>query len=261
MAAPLYPTIEDVFNLTRVIINDAFSSGAGRIFIDTWTPNLTILNLAIQTYQRDIEDSGVAALRKETIITGLPSITGGEPDPAILCRLGFDGYDDGSGSVNTSYKLPTDCILPYELWQRNNGTSLTFSIVAFAAGHVPSQYQDYSLGQWEFRSDSIYFNGSLVTKDVQIRYQASAATVLGTSTANFSTTKIELMDCLEPLAYRTAYIFSMGRAGSNPNTAALLAHYERAKNAIVQRYLRAQQFATWEKEPYGQTGDLFGWFG
>lgn len=264
MAVSLYPTIEQVFNLTRVYLNDTFSSGAGRIFIDSWTPNLTILNTAIQTLQRDLENSGVPRMRAEIIYTGLPPVTSslgvGVPNPAVWQRLGFDGFDPGNGVVNTSFQLPQDLVVPYCIQQRNTGTDLTFSDVMAAPGWLDSRYQDYTIGAWEWRGDSIWWNGALVEKDIRLRYDQTAATVLGTLPANFATTYIQILDSLEPLAYRTAWIFSASRVGETAATG-LLQMYELTKNALMQRALRSLQFATWERPAFGENGDLFGWYG
>lgn len=264
----LYPSIEQVFNLARVYLNDAFAGatgtlGEGRIFTDTWTPNLTILNDAIDTYQLDLEDANVLSLRKETIITNIPVIWSaygqGTPDPAALQNISFAGFFDGTNQTTTP-ALPTDLVLPLEISQRTTGTDLTFAPMSESPGMIESQYQDFNLGTWEWRTDAIYWNGALTNKDIRLRYQATYAIPLSVAPSAFPTTYITLMDCLRPLAAQVAYIFSASRnlpGGAN----GLLAEYNMALARVIQRYTRQKQSIVYERSPYGQDGDLFGFFG
>lgn len=70
-----YPSIEDVMQRTRILINDtqagAFSTvGEGRVFTDQWTPSINILNLALQKLQRDLELAGLPTTRELTYNIG-----------------------------------------------------------------------------------------------------------------------------------------------------------------------------------------------
>jgi hypothetical protein len=79
--AGLYPSIETVNNQIRALVNDTFAGatsteGEGRVYRDNWTPNITILNLALQSLQRDLETYGLPTTREvATVISNSLSLT------------------------------------------------------------------------------------------------------------------------------------------------------------------------------------------
>ena len=94
----LYPSIEDVNKAVRVLVNDTFAgvnnvTGEGRVYVDTWTPNITIINQAMQHLQRDLETEGVPTTQEVTFIIASP-VT-----PATLTLTGAAAAVGG----NTAY--------------------------------------------------------------------------------------------------------------------------------------------------------------
>lgn len=264
----LYPTVEQVFNLARVYLNDTLPGpsgiiGEGQKFLDSWLPNITILNDAIDAFQLDMENSNAPILRTEVIIPNIPVINSAMgqavPNPAVFQYLSFTGFFDGLNFTSTP-ALPSNLILPYEIWQVSSGIDIPMSIMGRAAAGLTNMYQTFDLGSWEWRGDSIFWNGSLVPKDVRIRYQAGSPLIAyGLNPALFATTVINLMDSLQPLAYRCAYTYLAAK--SAPGAAQeLLNMYDRQVAKLVQRYTRANQGTVYDRSPYGETGDLFGWF-
>lgn len=271
--AGLYPTIEDIFNRTRVEVNDAFAGatstqGEGRIFVDTWSPVITHLNQAIDHFKRDLEDSNVPVNREEYFQASIPPINGpngsGVPDPSVQVYLGFNGYWDGS-TVDASIVLPSDLIVPLEIWARSSGSGLTYGKISPAADGLPSNYQDYTLGQYEWRQDRIYFNGSTITMDIRVRYEAGLTPIATTlSPSLFPTTTVGFLDSAEPLSLYCAFIFCSNKTALLPNGLSgandLLMRYNEATAKICNRYTKMFQRTTYDRAPYGEDGDLFGWF-
>lgn len=267
--AGLFPTIEQIFNLVRVEINDAFKgansvNGEGRIFIDTWSPVITHLNEAIDQFKRDLENSGVTTNRTETFYTSLPVIDSsagsGVPNPSAQQYMSFTGFFDGLNTTATP-ALPSDLIVPLEIWSRNSNTNLDYGKMTPAADGLPSVYQDYTLGMYEWRGNAIYFNGSLVQNDIRLRYEAGLTPIsTSLSPSAFSTTTVGFLDSTQPLALYTAYIFcaNKGPAGTGND---LLARYEKVVSRICNRNTKMKQRTVYERNPYGETGDTFGWFG
>jgi len=268
--AGLYPNLEQIFNLVRVEVNDAFAGatatdGEGRIFIDSWSPVITHLNEAIDQFKRDLENSGVTTNRTEVFYTSLPPINSslgvGVPNPSVQQYMSFTGFWDGLGPIDTSIKFPSDLIMPLEIWSRNSGTALTYGKMDPAPDGLPSVYQDYTLGMYEWRGDSIYFNGSVVENDIRLRYEAGLTPIATTlSPSLFSTTTVGFLDSTQPLALYTAYIFcaNKGPAGTGND---LLARYKEVTSRICNRNTKMKQRTAYERNPYGETGDTFGWFG
>lgn len=267
--AGLYPTIESIFNATRVIINDALAGatntqGEGRTFIDTWPPTITHLNLAIEQFKRDLENAGVTTNRSETFYTSIPVIYGalgnGQPDPSAYQYLGFSGFWNGN-SLASSPTLPSDLITPLEIWTRISGSSDVYGKISPAPDGLPSIYQDYTLGEYEWRGDAIYWNGSIVQQDLRLRYEAGLTPIsTSLSPSLFSTTTVGFLDGTQPLALYTAYIFLSNKQPGQSATG-LLGRYNQATAKIINRFVKMKQRTAHEREGFGeQQGDTFGWF-
>lgn len=255
-----YPSIEQVFNLARVYLNDTFAGvtstlGEGRIFIDSWTPNLTLLNEALSDYQRDLELGGVPTKHEEIIFLNLPVVHGvngpGVADPAVLQYLGFSGFFDGTTLTGTP-ALPTDLFLPVNVMQRPSSATGLFSQFIPVPGPIASITQTATgLGNWEWRGDALYLNGSTASFDIRMVYRASIVYIpANTAPSAFPTTFIPFMDSMEPLAYRCAYLFSASRlpAGAAND---LLQNYNATTLAIVRRYQVPQWFSAPPVPPAG----------
>lgn len=254
MAALAYPTIEQIFNLARVYIDDAYAGstgtlGEGRNFTDSFTPNLTILNEAITDFIRDMENANVPILHKEANVLNLPVVHGvngsGIADPAVLCYLGFSGFWDGT-TLNATPTLPTDLVVPITVMQRASGATNVFGAFVPVPGPIASANQTTgTLGNWEWRGDAIYMNGSTGSMDVRIVYRSYPTFwPLTTTPANFPTTSVPLMDCLEPLAFRTGYIFAQSKVQQGA-AQELLQNYDHSVAKIAQRYA----FGKWWNAP------------
>lgn len=262
MAGP-YATIEDVLNLARVVVNDTFQSGAGRIFVDTAPFIVPLLNNAIQSLQRDLEVGGVVTMIRETFITGITPVNGpaglSVPDPAVQQKLSYDGFWDGS-TTNASIQMPTDCLVPKQLWQRRSATTDQFTLVEECQSALMAVKQANTLGQWEWRQDQMYWNGSLIPMDIRIRYTGTVTFLeCGCASSTFSTTTVPFQDCQDALAYRIAYLFCASRLPPG-GADSLLAIYKQAVDGIIRRHIRRLQHVRYRREPFGQSGNLSGWF-
>ena len=258
-----YPSIEDVFNSVRVHINDTFAGatdtvGEGRIFVDSWTPSITILNLALSRLQRDLENYGVPRTREETFaISGLQPINSasgvGVPNPAIQVYLGFDGYFDGL-TLHATPTLPLDLLVPLKIGQRITNSGNVYIEVRNAPDGLPSMNQNYLLGYWEFRNDKIYFNGSQNTMDIELRYTAGVPYYATTLNPNlFATTYIPFLDSLEALSYRIAYVFCSPRLPKG-GADELQSNYESAMLQMANRWIKTAQRTPVVRQDFGNWG-------
>lgn len=259
----LYPSIKFVNDCTRIAINDTFAGttntvGEGRVYTDSWTPNLNILNLALQHLQRDLEDRGVPTTREVVfIINGLAPINGplglGIPDPTVQVYLSYTGYWDG-GTLHGSPVLPPDLLVPLEIKQRVTNSGTVFSEVPRARDDLHSTTQNFLLGEWAYRQDQIFFNGSQSTMDIELRYTGGCPVYPTTlSPSLFPTTLIPFLDSAEALSYRCAYIFCSPRL---PNGGAdeLEANYEAAMIKMANRWIRTMQRTPVRRHSFGSDG-------
>lgn len=255
-----YPSVEDVFNAARIFLDDAMQGststwGEGRVFTDAMTPmNLSVLNLALQDLKRYLENHGHTTYRVETILTPITPINSSlglaVPNPAVQQSLSYAGFNDGL-NLNTSLKLPPDLISPLKLWQRMTGTNLLFTEFYPAASGLPSLNQGQGLGWWEWRGDSIFWNGSTMTNDLRLRYEGQVQLVAtNTLPANFPTTQVGVADSADCLGFKVAYIVSLGK--TQPGAAEdLNNNYLKAASLIANRMTRQNQRTKYSRCSFG----------
>jgi len=274
-----YPTLDEIFSSVRVYLNDTFKGvtqtyGEGRVFTTSaanmWTPSITILNLATQALQRDLKGYGVKTTMEEIFYASIPPVNGPQglavPDPTVQCYLDFNGYWDGSvlhgnpptpSNPSGDPSLPINLLMPLDIWERDASSNLDFGPISQAQNGLPSIYQSYSLGLWEWRGNAIYFNGAIIPKDMRMRYVASRLPKFPVTLDPklFPITYIPFPDTLDVLALRTAYIFSESRlpaGGANE----LLAQYNEGVTKIAGDTVKRMQRTKFSRRP--AVGDWFG---
>lgn len=267
-----YPTIEQVFSLVRVRLNDTQAGatgtpGEGRIFTDNAPFAIPLLNTSIGELQRRLQNMGVTTKIKEVVLTNIPPINSsqgiGNPNPAVQQNLGYLGFFDGLLSYQIP-SLPFDVLVPTIVQQRQTGSNLPFTPVTIAEEGLPSVLQGNTLGQWEWRGDAIYWNGSLSAMDARIRYLAAAAYFSSTiPVTDYPTTQVPIRDSVNALSWLIAEQFMDARlppGASNP----MLARSDKAISDMASRYTRAQQNRTHERQAFGDDAgdatDAGGWY-
>lgn len=265
--SPYYENVETVLLMARTLVNDTFAgatqtAGEGRVFTDSAPFIIPLYNNAVKHLQRDLENRGFPAQQAEAVITGLTPINGanglGVGDPAAQVRLGFDGYFDGS-TLNAAIALPAGLITPQRVYERVGTSTNVFNEIFEAQAGLQSRMQNASLGQWEWRGDSLYFNGSTQTMDVRLRYYAATGLLATNANPNtFPTTSLPWLDSAEALAYRMAFEFCQARV---PPGAAndLQAGYRVAMLGLAARYVRRAQRVQYRRSEFGTAGGGFGW--
>lgn len=258
-----YPSIEDIFNLARVTVQDAMEGGAGRVITDSWAPLITLLNAAVIEYQRDLENGGVETLRRELFASPITPINGryglGVPDPATFQNLSYTGFFDGLNTTS-AVALPADLLTPLRLWESTTSSYTPFDAVLQAEAGLHSGMQSGSIGQWEWRGDAIWWNGSTLTKDIRLRYQARAGPwPLTLPPAQFPNTVVPFADSLDPLANLIAYAICAARLPPG-GAAEMRQNYEKAKTQIINRSVRQRQGARYHRPSYGDEEDYPFWY-
>lgn len=257
-----FPTIEQVLILARAHLNDTYAGatntpGEGLIFTDDNPSVLPFLNDAIADFQRELHDNSIETLVAETFILNIPPVNGplgmGVPDPTVQQNLNYSGFFDGNSNTST-IMLPSDCLVPDEVWQRLNGSGQPFSRVA-GPTRLLSSYQGLSLGNWEWRGDAIYWNGSLVAMDIRLRYTRTVSFFASTTpVSSFPSTSIPLADSLTCLGLGCAIKFSAARTQPGA-TAELQAKWQNAMDGVVTRAVKGQQNCSDAQEAYGGPND------
>lgn len=260
-----YWNIQGVCNLVRVILNDTQNNGAGRIFVDTAPFVLPILNASIGELQRRLQNKSVTTKISDAFLFGIPPINSnlgvGAPNTASYQQLSYTGFFDGGATTPNPF-LPPDLIVPITVKARLSGSGLQFVELPIAQEGLPSILQGVSLGQWEWRGDSIWWNGSTQVQDVEIRYQQAPAYFPFTISPDaFPTTLIPIADGGQALAYLMASVFVGARippGGANP----IKAMADSIIQDLSNRYVRSSQNRVYERNGFGDEGSGFlggGW--
>ena len=260
-------SLETIMNLVRAICNDSQAGvnnipGEGQIITDSPTISpfvLPMLNSTIRKLYRMLRGVGDPCLiRDNMIFTNLPIVNSpanglGQEDPAVQTFMDPTGYFDGV-QIWPNFPLPDDMLYPTQLWERTTGTNDVFHRMDAPSGGLESAMQGPYLKQWEWRNNRLNFRGATQPVDIRLRYYCSLPQFFST-TMDFSSTYVPVMDCTDFLAFDTAVLYAtmLGSPGLAGLQAVAAEHMFQLKNANIRR-MQHEDFA---RIPYGNSsGDL-----
>jgi len=248
----VFPTVEDIANLARLYVNDLFTgvggvAGGGRILTDTWVGFLPLLNTALRTTSRKLRNEGVTfPIIDAFLMENIPAVA--QPDPSIICTIGFNGYSNGTTNFPTP-RLPGNCLQPLVLRQRVSGSNLQFTPMIEAQDGLPSGYQNQWMGMWEWRNYQLCMNGSVQNQDLMLRYQ-SGQPAISAPAADFSTTPIFILDCQEAVAGFMAMEFGAARGADQQAMAFRKDATDTAISDMAEEYIRRGQTVNYARVSY-----------
>jgi len=248
-----FPTVEDVMNLARSIVNDMFpgiNNTNGRILTDDAPFTLPYINSAFKSLQRKLRVEGVTfPIKDNVILTNLTPIAA--PDPTIQIAVTYSGYFDGVQNHATPM-LPPDLIQPLEVAEQTLGTNLPFSVMT-EPGSIHSMNQGNFLSVWEWRNYGIYMPGSLLAKNLRLRY-TSGQPPLNIPSSSFASTSVNIVDSQEALAYLIAAQYALARGGASPDVAALKAQADEVIGEMALEFVRRSQGVQYRRPAYQSSG-------
>lgn len=246
----VYPAVEEVMNLARAIVNDAFRGGAGRILTNTAAMTLPYVNSALRTLQDKLANNGVSNFVKDNyLLLGLPPVT--QPSASVQCYIDWAGYFNGT-QVYDKFILPSDMLVPLDLREREAGNNQAqFVRLRQPQMGLSSRNQVGTLDEWEWRNDQIALVGATQPRDLQLRYEARLP-LIG-SNANFAEAKINIRDSADAMAWRVAYLFANARGAAQ--AAALNQEFEAAAARIIIRNTRRDQRIQFRRAEFGDGND------
>jgi hypothetical protein len=259
-----YPTLGTIANLVRSEVNDdkqgaTGTPGEGQILTNSSITLQNFMNSAIRETYRDIRIMGQPTLIKDNyILLGLTPVNSslgvGAISPATQVALQFQGYFDGLTS-NANLTLPNDLILPLEMWERQNGTNGNFAPMRQATGALPGRNQAEWLGEWEWRTDSIWMNGATQTRDVRLRYIATFVDLAGPA-IDWNTTYVPILDSQEAIADKIAVRYTARLGGDSLQYAIAKANTSISK--LRQQVTRDRQMIDYQRPTYGGAAGMAG---
>jgi len=250
VASSQFPTMGEVCNLARSIVNDRFpgiGGQSGRILTNNAPFTLDYLNSAFRWLQRRLRNEGVTfPINDYFIIHGIPPVA--VVDPGVFVYIGYDGYFDGQ-QMHGNIKLPSNLVQPIRLRQRLTGSNLEFVDMGEPQQGLPSGYQNQWFGGWEWRNYQIWMNGSLQTQDLMLRF-TTGQPQMAAPPADFDATPIYIMDSTDALANYVAKLYGGARGANAEQIAEVKADAESAVDEMALEYVRRAQEVQYRRGPY-----------
>jgi len=247
-------------NDTQAGVTD--TPGEGQIFTNDSTISpftQPFLNSSIRELYRELRNVGDPVLIKDNVLLiGLPIINSptqgmGNVDPSIQTILTPEGYFDGT-QIWPNLILPADLLYPTCVWERATGSNDPFRKMDAPSGGLESRQQGTHLGQWEWRNNNLNFPGATQQRDIRLRYYASLPQFFS-STMDFSSTYVPVMDCTDAIAYKTAVKYA--RMLGSPGLADLNVEADRQMFQLKNANVRRMQHQDFARIPFGNSsGDL-----
>jgi hypothetical protein len=232
----------DITNLVRSLCNDP----QGQYFTDTLL--LPFVNSGARRIARELANNGQTTLIEEQSDPGeitIPPVA--VQDPGQQIQLSFQGV---SGNVVSAANptLPADLIFPLKLWERDTGSVEGYQEMSdwTAKGGLPSRVQGVALVDWEWRGDSIYFVGSIIQRDLRMRYMASALVFIVQN--GVINGQLGELDAVDALAYWTAAAVLKPRGSAIADGYATVA--DKLITQLVSGVVRQQQYSPKRRKPY-----------
>jgi hypothetical protein len=221
-----YAEAEDALSLARSLLNDS----AGSVFSDSLL--MPFLNSAYRGLQRQLAENGVSVVAEQQDIEM-------DADPV-------SGVTNTELSDVSSPQLPTDCLVPHQLWERAtaNTADVFVPMEKFTSGGGMLNLQPTTyLRLWEWREDKINLIGASQSITVRVRYEkALAQLVLGTD-------PVQIRSATDPLAFATAALAARSR-GARALAQDLLATAQMTTENVIERYVRPEQLKGRRRMPY-----------
>ena len=219
-----YPSLGVIANLVRVLVNDSKKGatrtlGEGQILTNTSVELISLMNSAIRDTYRDVRISGQPTLIKDMyILSSLPPVNSnlgvGVPNPSVQTAVQFGGYFDGS-LMDPLHPLPGDLLFPLDMWERQSNSppnSNPYTPMSQSVGPLSARMQTQTLGEWEWRTDSIWLHGATLPVDIRLRYLAQYVDLVSSS-IDWDNTYVPVMDSQECIADKIAVRYSARLGG------------------------------------------------
>src|ERR1700683_3339711 len=136
LSTTAYGQAGDALKLTRALVNDT----AGTVFNDATL--MPLLNSAYRGLQRQLAEAGVSVSQVDLDLTLTNGVT-----PKALSDV-------------SDPQLPTDLVVPHQLWEQQTGSCDLFIPMEKITGGLPNLQPSTYLRMWEWREDMINLIGA-----------------------------------------------------------------------------------------------------
>ena len=257
-APPSRDIVNDALNTARVRLNDAISSiypTGGKLIENTQAFSQQAVNSGWRRLQAFLANLGYSRLTREAVITGLPIV--GSHDPTTLAWINWFNYSDGVNLFATPI-LPPDLIVPQRLYERVSTQNAYFVPMELMIDGIPSFPKQAVNRWWEWRDDTIFFPGALLSMDLKIRYSAFLPDFVDVGYVRWYEQWIPMMRCLDAFASFICLEIAEGRDDLDAQRFADKA--ESAAKQIINRDVSMKQRTNIRRIPRsGRSHGGWGW--
>ncbi|MFZ0634540.1 MAG: hypothetical protein WAM08_03390, partial [Candidatus Acidiferrales bacterium] len=141
-------------------------------------------------------------------------------------------------------QLPTDLLAPHQLWEQLTGSTDLFIPMEKIVGGLPNLQPSTYLRMWEWREDMINLIGATSAITVRLRYEKLLSQLV------VGTDPILIRASNDALAYATAAMAARAR-GARGMAVDMQGAALQAKEELIERYVRPEQFKARRRRPYG----------
>lgn len=174
-----------------------------------------VVNDAWRKMQNKLADLRYSGLQNDLLFTAVPPVASN--DPATQVYFDFSGYWDGASS-HGGFALPSNLIQPYELTERQNGTTNIFTDLDRIPWSLPRVTKADWNRQWLWRDNRLYMPGALVATDITLVYAQLLADFTDASLPWFQQS-MPILNCTDSLADYICREISIAR-GDAPSAVA-----------------------------------------
>lgn len=265
-----YDSTTDILNAVRFRLNDKIKSlypTGGKVLLETTASTQQAFNTALRRFQDRISGAGVARMKTDIIITGIPVTP--NLDPSSKCWISWFGFFNGSVEL-TGPKLPPDLRTPLWMSERWSSTPVpgNSNLYCFPPANRPnmrmmtdglnSQPKYQYNGQWQWQDDRIYFPGSIFVMDFQLGYRKRIPDIVDVGNTPWWEQPVQIANCLDPLAWWVCAEFAAARAADGDASEMMLAVAQACKAEAMEATslwnnedVARVQRTTSRRRPYG----------
>jgi hypothetical protein len=255
----IYPTVESILNRARVLVNDAYQNGAGRVLTDIAPFTLQYFNMAVNRVQFKLANHGVPSSWRDNLILG-PIQAIATSDPGNVIYITYQGSDFGAGNVPQP-ALPNDLIIPWDVWERPAGSSQNFVLMKHVQ-KLPSRIQSACCREYIWEGDALKSCGATQDTEWRLRYESvipeisplPAGTTAAQAQVIYNAITVPIRMGAEAIAQRIAYFYEDARGDDAEGLARRDSNAETEVDKLVEANARATQRQSVRRRGFSQRG-------
>ena len=256
---PPYDTANTILNAAGARLNQqlpTLAAVSGKLLDNTQAYTQQTFNNAWRQLQNFLANLGWSRVTREVIVFALPPVQ--TSDSAIQVFINWTNYFDGLYYWNTPV-LPPDFTSPLKVWERWSGVNAQFP-------EEPMEMMLEGLPDWgpkqpynrfcDWREDSLYMPGSLMTTDLRFRYISLLPDIVDNApnVGRWFQQPVPIYNCLDALAWYIVFEIASARSDQSVDMAGLREKAESAARLIFNRDARLRQRVTVTRQPLSGRG-------